>query len=471
MSSVAFAVSCARSFTSFATTAKPLPASPARAASIVAFNANRFVCSAIDVITFTTVEISADDTPSFATVSFVRDATSTAEPATRAASFAFCAISRIDAPISSAPVATVCTLRETCSAAADTTFALRTGLIRRRRDRLRHRRQLLRRPRQRPRRATRSSPPPRASTPPHGSRSRPSPRPRPASSPTPTASDHHRPPPPAPRSPRASGRVMRRATARPSRPPQRPRRRAGCATIVRRPSLVASAAAAHLAVDQLDRVPRPGQRRAAPPRRTAGRTARARWRRRPAGRRGSPAGSSRRGTRGRSRPRPSKSSSSCRAAGASCAYAGELAVEAGVQLGDLLLAPRLVGHRAGQVQQHPLAHAADGVARLGEVLHAAGPPRRGPPSPASFTEPTARRPVRPTAVAATQADREQGHDLRGQPAVGEPADEGTTGRRGRCRHGAALRRRSWVGADRAGGGQSSTVRGTSRASSRVPSSL
>ena len=36
---------------------------------------------------------------------------------------AFLAISRIDAPISSAPVATVCTFRDTCSAAADTTLA------------------------------------------------------------------------------------------------------------------------------------------------------------------------------------------------------------------------------------------------------------------------------------------------------------------------------------------------------------
>jgi hypothetical protein len=38
MSSVARAVSWARSFTSLATTAKPLPASPARAASMVAFS-------------------------------------------------------------------------------------------------------------------------------------------------------------------------------------------------------------------------------------------------------------------------------------------------------------------------------------------------------------------------------------------------------------------------------------------------
>jgi len=47
MSSVARAVSWARSLTSPATTAKPLPASPARAASIVALRARRLVCAAM----------------------------------------------------------------------------------------------------------------------------------------------------------------------------------------------------------------------------------------------------------------------------------------------------------------------------------------------------------------------------------------------------------------------------------------
>ena len=56
MSSVARAVSWARSLTSLATTAKPLPASPARAASIVAFSASRLVCSAIDQL----VQMSGD---------------------------------------------------------------------------------------------------------------------------------------------------------------------------------------------------------------------------------------------------------------------------------------------------------------------------------------------------------------------------------------------------------------------------
>jgi len=54
MSSVALAVCEASALTSEATTAKPRPASPARAASMVAFSAKRLVCSAIEVISFNT---------------------------------------------------------------------------------------------------------------------------------------------------------------------------------------------------------------------------------------------------------------------------------------------------------------------------------------------------------------------------------------------------------------------------------
>jgi hypothetical protein len=115
MSSVAFAVSWARSLTSDATTAKPLPASPARAASMVAFSASRLVCSAIWVITRTTLPISADESPSLATVAFVVAASVTACAATPAASLADREISRIAEPISSVPAATVCTLRDTSS--------------------------------------------------------------------------------------------------------------------------------------------------------------------------------------------------------------------------------------------------------------------------------------------------------------------------------------------------------------------
>jgi len=48
---------------SSATTAKPLPASPARAASIDAFNDKRFVSSAISPITFVILVISSDALP------------------------------------------------------------------------------------------------------------------------------------------------------------------------------------------------------------------------------------------------------------------------------------------------------------------------------------------------------------------------------------------------------------------------
>ena len=50
----------ARVRTSSATTAKPRPDSPARAASIAAFNANKLVCSAISRITSTTTLICLD---------------------------------------------------------------------------------------------------------------------------------------------------------------------------------------------------------------------------------------------------------------------------------------------------------------------------------------------------------------------------------------------------------------------------
>ena len=57
ISSVAFAVWLASDFTSVATTAKPRPASPARAASMVAFSASRLVCAAIEWISLTTSPI------------------------------------------------------------------------------------------------------------------------------------------------------------------------------------------------------------------------------------------------------------------------------------------------------------------------------------------------------------------------------------------------------------------------------
>ncbi len=83
ISSVALAVSLASSLTSLATTAKPLPASPARAASMVAFRARRLVCWAMEVMTLMTCPISAEESPSLATVALVVSATLTAEVATR----------------------------------------------------------------------------------------------------------------------------------------------------------------------------------------------------------------------------------------------------------------------------------------------------------------------------------------------------------------------------------------------------
>ena len=57
MSRVASAVWFASVFTSAATTEKPRPASPARAASIVAFSARRFVWLATPAIVVTTLPI------------------------------------------------------------------------------------------------------------------------------------------------------------------------------------------------------------------------------------------------------------------------------------------------------------------------------------------------------------------------------------------------------------------------------
>ncbi len=86
---------------------------------MVALRASRFVCSAIEVMSFSTLPISVDDTASRSTFSLAAAASRTAPEATPAASAALRAISWIDTPISSAPVATVLTCRDTSLDEAD----------------------------------------------------------------------------------------------------------------------------------------------------------------------------------------------------------------------------------------------------------------------------------------------------------------------------------------------------------------
>jgi hypothetical protein len=123
ISSVAFAVCLASSLTSLATTANPFPASPARAASMVAFSASRLVCCAIDVMTSITL---ADLDARIAELRYGlvgRFGGFDRLAATRAASVAFLAISPMVEVISSAPEASVCRLVLTCPPASETTFA------------------------------------------------------------------------------------------------------------------------------------------------------------------------------------------------------------------------------------------------------------------------------------------------------------------------------------------------------------
>src|SRR5260363_27703 len=100
ISPVAFEVCSASAFTSVATTAKPRPASPARAASIVALSARRLVWPAIVLISSTTSPIRAAALESSLTCSLVRRAWLTASPAIRADSCTWRLIS-VTAPTSS----------------------------------------------------------------------------------------------------------------------------------------------------------------------------------------------------------------------------------------------------------------------------------------------------------------------------------------------------------------------------------
>ena len=84
ISPVAFAVCSASAFTSEATTAKPRPASPARAASMVALSASRLVWPAMVLISSTTSPMRVAAFDSSLTRSLVLRAWSTASLAIRA---------------------------------------------------------------------------------------------------------------------------------------------------------------------------------------------------------------------------------------------------------------------------------------------------------------------------------------------------------------------------------------------------
>ncbi len=112
MSSVALAVCTASDLTSEATTAKPLPDSPARAASMVALSASRLVCSAMSRISFTTSPIFWAPAESPAISPSVVRASSVASPTMLLVRVSWRLISAIECDNSSAATAAVDTLAE-----------------------------------------------------------------------------------------------------------------------------------------------------------------------------------------------------------------------------------------------------------------------------------------------------------------------------------------------------------------------
>ena len=109
ISSVALAVCTASDFTSDATTAKPRPASPARAASMVALSASRLVCPATSWISLTTSPIFCADCASEPICSLVDPASVTAVLTTVLVWLSCRLISAIDADSSSAAPAAIST--------------------------------------------------------------------------------------------------------------------------------------------------------------------------------------------------------------------------------------------------------------------------------------------------------------------------------------------------------------------------
>ena len=123
ISSVALAVWLASAFTSEATTAKPRPDSPARAASMVAFSASRLVWAAIEWISLTTSPIFSAPVDEAWTVALVRSASPTALLAISLDRVTWREISVTELDSSSAAAATVPTLFEALSDAAPTVAA------------------------------------------------------------------------------------------------------------------------------------------------------------------------------------------------------------------------------------------------------------------------------------------------------------------------------------------------------------
>lgn len=121
--SVACPVWLASAFTSPATTAKLRPASPARAASMVAFSASRLVWLAIEVMSCAICSISPVARASRPTVSEVAPASVTARVVMFAASAIRARTSVMEADSSSAPVATAATSVEPWVAAATSALA------------------------------------------------------------------------------------------------------------------------------------------------------------------------------------------------------------------------------------------------------------------------------------------------------------------------------------------------------------
>ena len=122
ISSVARAVWPASDLTSEATTAKPRPASPARAASIVALSASRLVWPAIAWMSPITSPMRVAAPPSSVMVWAVRRASATARPATSVDFAAWPAISPIEAASSSTELAAAVTF---CEAALTRLSAVR----------------------------------------------------------------------------------------------------------------------------------------------------------------------------------------------------------------------------------------------------------------------------------------------------------------------------------------------------------